>query len=206
MVPTHLPWPKKGNKAFVSIPDGREIHLPSIQPLPWTFPQHASVFKTAAETIIDAHENGSRVSHPDELFFPVAFLYRHCLELKLKDLIRVGIQTNFFLQKDVAWTFKAHGLAQLWTPVKRLLLDGWPDADPSPILAVEAVIAELHQADPNGQTFRYESDAEGDLHRHERLPEFISLTNLRSTIDNVYTFLDCSEGCLRENLDRWNDA
>lgn len=204
MVPTSFPWPKRGDKAFVAAPEGRDIHVPSIQSFPWTFPQHAAAFKTAAETIIEACETGPRASHPDELFFPVAFLYRHCFELKLKDLIRVGICLRFFQPDDMEWTSKAHGLAQLWTPVRRLLINEWPDEDPTPLLATEAVIHELHEADPTGQVFRYDRDTEGDPHRHEKLPEFVSLGNLRSTFDNVYAFLECCESCLRDNLSGWN--
>jgi hypothetical protein len=204
MVPAGYPWPKRGNKAFIQARRGREVHLPSIQPRFSEFPQHAAAFKTAAEIMIDACESNSRVSHPDHLFFPIAFLYRHCLELKLKDLIHVGISMRFFNCKDMDWVRAEHGLAQLWTPVKALLIDGWPNEDPTSLRATEAVIAELHRADPNGQNFRYDSDPKGHPRRYENLPDFINLSNLRSTMDNVYAYLECCESCLRDNLSGWN--
>ena len=95
-----LPWPKTGNRAFASAAGGREVHIPSIQSCLYVFPQHASAFKIAAEILIDACESNSRVNHPDELFFPISYLYRHCIELKLKDLLRVGISIRFFSSKD----------------------------------------------------------------------------------------------------------
>ena len=155
MTKDSLPWPKRGIKAFASGTRGKSFHL---QSLLWCFPQHAEAFKTAADMIIDSHQAAQRTPHRDELFFPVAFLYRHCLELKLKDLIWIGIHRRFFSRAKVKPVLDQHNLAKLWTLVRRLLEDRWPNADPGPLRGIEAVINQFHEADPSGQVFRYERD------------------------------------------------
>lgn len=59
---------------------------------------------------------------------------------------------------------------------------------------------EFHQADPSGQTFRYDSDKNGRRHRHEKLPDHISLAELRKTMDGTFSFLDGTAYELSQNL------
>ncbi|KKK92494.1 hypothetical protein LCGC14_2702380, partial [marine sediment metagenome] len=147
-MPNSAPWPKKGNKAFASHNDGAFFHLPSISRL---FPGHAEAFKIAAEMVIDTCQEAGRHPYNDELFHPVAYLYRHCLELQMKSIIRVGVGMDFFKPDEVADALDGHNLARLWNRAKKLLLDRWPIADQAPLKAVEAIVNEFHQADPNGQ-------------------------------------------------------
>lgn len=193
-----FPWPKKGNKAFASAESGKSFHLKSIF---WSYPQHAGAFKLAAEMVIDRYEDDPESPYHDELLFPVAYLYRHCLEIKLKDLIRVGIAVKFFKRADVKDVLNDHNLAKLWTKVKKLVAHRWPNEDPTPLNAAEAIVNEFHQADPNGQVFRYDRDNGGRPHRYDKLPEFISLAKLRNTVDGVYTFLDTCRDVLQDDHD-----
>jgi hypothetical protein len=190
-----IPWPKRGNKAFASSADGKFFHLPSSQF--WHLPQHSEAFKLAAEMIINSHENAPRSPHHDELSFPVAYLYRHCLELKLKKITMIGIHLNILQRSDKILDLlnKKHGLAKLWTKAKAVINERWAGAEQESPKAVEAVINEFHQADPSGQAFRYCTDSNGKRFRHERLPDHISLATLRETMDAVCTFLDaCYDG------------
>ena len=132
----------------------------------------------------------------------MAFLYRHCLEVKLKDLIWIGIDRRFFQKAKVKGVLDQHNLAKLWTLVRRLLEDGWPGADPGPLRGIEAVVNQFHEADPSGQVFRYERDKDTlKQHRHEKLPEYINLATLRRTMDAVYNLLDACEGMMRDEMD-----
>jgi hypothetical protein len=202
-MPGEMAWPKKGNKAFVSAGDGKSFYLNRF-PLP--IPLKPEAFKVAAEMVIDGCHEADPFRHNDELFFPVAYLYRHGLELLMKDIIDTGIHMNFFDRADVADALANHNLAKLWTQAKKLLVDRWPSADPAPLNATEAVINEFHQADPNGQVFRYDEDKNGRRHRHETLPENIGLAQLRQTMDGIFHFLDATASGLRDDFSNMVDA
>src|SRR5689334_18233937 len=87
-----IPRLKPGMKLFVSgTNEGKFFHLHhAVMSSPF-YPPLPGAFKLAADMILDAHlaANGS---HNDILLFPVLYLYRHCLELKLKDLLLLGIR------------------------------------------------------------------------------------------------------------------
>jgi len=197
-----LAWPRKGNKAFVSAAQGKSFQL---NPFRFSLLLKPDTFKIAAEMVIEQCHEADRFRFRDELFFPVAYLYRHGLELLLKDIIYTGIHMNFFERDIVMEALANHNLAKLWNHAKKLLLDRWPTADQAPVKAVEAVINEYHQADPNGQVFRYDEDKNGRRHRHETLPENIAIDEMRKTMDGVFTFLDTTASCLRDDLSNMLD-
>jgi hypothetical protein len=196
-------WPKKGNKAFVSAGEGKSFHLDRFR---YPFPLKPEAFKIAAEMVIGQCHEADRFTYRDELFFPVAYLYRHGIELFLKDIITTGIHMHFFKRADVEEALANHNLAKLWNQAKKLLHDRWPTADQTPLKAVEAVVNEYHQADPNGQVFRYDEDKNGKRHRYETLPDHISLDTMRKTMDGVFSFLEATSGCLRDDLSNMLDA
>ena len=107
------PWPKKGDRLFVAGDTDESLHLKSILP---HYSQHAEAFKSAAEMVIDAYTNRPRLGHRDDLFYPIVYLYRHCIELKLKDMIQLGIALRVYSETDL---LKLHG-----APKKRQRRDG----------------------------------------------------------------------------------
>lgn len=198
-----MPWPKKGNKAFVSVREGKSFQLDRFH---YPFPLKPDAFKIAAEMVIDQCEKADRFTLREQIFFPVAYLYRHGIELYLKDIITTGIHMQFFNRDKVEEALANHNLAKLWNHAKKLLNERWPTADDAPLKAVEAVVNEFHQADPNGQVFRYDEDKTGKPHRYESLPDRIGLVNMRTTMDGVFSFLDATSGCLRDDLSIMLDA
>lgn len=94
------------------------------------------------------------------LIFPVAFLYRHHLELSLKDLI----QTAHSLASGQPRSPKGHVLAILWEELKTTLgsLDESPKQDD--LDAVGSYIEQLNRVDKAGQAFRYATSNEGAPH------------------------------------------
>ena len=198
-----MAWPKKGNKAFASADQGKSFYL---NRFPFPFPQKPGAFKDAAEMVIEGCHAAGRLRFSDELFFPVAYLYRHGLELLLKDIIQTGVHLNRFSQHDVEEALTNHNLAKLWTKAKQVLVDRWPTADPTPLSATEAVINDFHQADPNGQVFRYDENKDGQRYRLETLPQNIGLDELRETMDGVFTLLSSAGSCLRDDLSNMMEA
>lgn len=192
-----ISWPKKGNKAFASASEGAYFHMPSISSF---HPPHADAFRTAAEIIIDKCEADGDCPSNDTLFFPVAYLYRHCIELRLKAIIRVGLGMRFFKNDEVEEDLKQHNLIRLWKHTKKLLIHRWPTADKSPLKGTESAIQEFHQSDPNGQMFRYDNDNDGRRYKHEKLPDHISPAQMRKTTKGVCNFLEATWSELKDNL------
>lgn len=183
------------------------------------YPQHAEAFKIAADMILDSHQAAKRGPHRDTLLFPVLYLYRHCLELKLKDLVLLGVRIGFFdltkekpeccalcnrplprRRMDVAEILEKHELCPLWTKAKRLILDNYPKDDEAQ--AAEAIINEFHRVDPDGQTLRYNrKKGTLELRRYKELPSHIGVADLRTRMDSVYDYLD---NCYAGILDWWD--
>lgn len=97
------------------------------------------------------------------LFFPIAFLYRHHIELSLKDLI----QTAHTVASGQQGSPEGHVLADLWEQLKKVLwrLDESPRRND--LEAVEAYIRQMEQVDKRGQAFRYATSTEGKPHLRE---------------------------------------
>lgn len=190
-------WPKKGNKAFVSAQEGAYFHIPSIRSF---YPPHAQSFKEAAEIVLDKIEADCDKPANDILVFPVMYLYRHGIELNLKSIIKIGVGLDFFKKEEVEEDLKWHNLARLWTHAKKLLLHRWATSDPDPLKGTESVINDLHQSDPNGQVFRYAADKDGKPHKYEKLPEHISVAELKKTMDGVFNFLEATWSGLEDTL------
>ncbi len=200
-----FPWPNKGDKLFVEEANINEkaFHLGLYMR---TGIQHAGAFKAAADIVIDSSEEANRREYQDDLLHPVAYLYRHALELKLKELVRYGIAMHCYNRADVEEILGRHNLAKLWTQAKLAITHRWPQDDLADVKAVEAVVNEMHQTDNDGQKWRYGSDKDGRPNRHEGLPEFVSLKSLRKTMENVFTFLDaCGDG-IDDGLQSMRDA
>lgn len=196
---SEIPWPKKGDKVFVPSGPGEELrsirhvfgHDPSARP---------EAFKHAADMVVDGILALHWRKRDRDLIYPVAYLYRHAIELVLKDILRLGVEVGFFTEAIVADAVAGHRLASLWNLAKKLLDHRWPGANPGPLKAVEAILNELHGADPNGQVFRYDTSTSGRRHRNEKLPTSVSLSGMRKTMDRAYTFLTTQTMVLRQDI------
>lgn len=190
---------RKGMKAFSATKAGKFFHVQSTLLTPF-YPGHAEAFKVAADKILEAHESATG-RHNDELLYPTIYLYRHCLELKLKDLILLGVRCgNFALDDATRETLGKHELSKLWTKAKRFLLLHYPE-DSDQVSVVESVVQEFHQIDKDGQTMRYDRDTGLRKRKYDHVPTHIGVGNLRDTMGKVYSFLDRRYGGV---LDWWD--
>jgi hypothetical protein len=119
------------------------------------------------------------------LIFPIVFLYRHYVELSLKETLH---DASWFVA-DVMRTNPTHDLRTLWKNARGILPVVWPEAQPAQIDAVEACITEISEHDPRSMAFRYPFDKEENPHL-ENL-DSIDLRNLRDVMDRVGNFLYC---------------
>jgi hypothetical protein len=215
-----VPKLKSGMKLFVPGTNaGKFFHFHSAVISSPIYPPLPEAFKRAADMILDAHL-AAKGSHNDILLFPVLYLYRHCVELKLKDLLLLGICSGFFnkatadkiLDKDKGIIGK-HALCALWNKARDLLAHHYPSE--LQLKVAESMINDLHQIDPDGQTLRYDREKgtlklrrpkykhEGKVRPHPvyNVPETIDIENLRQSFDRLYEYLESRYGGI---LDWWH--
>jgi hypothetical protein len=179
---------RKGMKAFTASKTGKFFHVQSTLLTPF-YPGHAEAFKLAADMVLDSHEAATAGPHKDKLLYPTIYLYRHSLELKLKDLILLGVKCGNFKLTEVKEILGKHKLSKLWSEARRFLLSHYPN-DKDQVSVVEAVVQEFHQIDKDGQTLRYDRDSRLRKRRYEHVPTHIGVSNLRNTMGKVYLFLE----------------
>ena len=214
-----LNWPRKGDKAFAF--KGRPRDPSHVTAFVLPFPEmYACGYKDAGDKVIEAAEHDTR--NPDALFFPVAFLYRHFLELTLKDLVRLGrsmgaIDISYHSQSHRCrkcghkWKVEEdilfqHDLNKLWKEARKLIMDVLPNGNGEVAEALEATektIQEFHILDKSGQETRYATSKSGKRSltvsgtgghlRHQR----VSLQNLKRTMDKVDRYLDANYAAIQ---------
>lgn len=147
MSTSDLPWPKKGDKLFAAAPAGRNFMGGFVH----YGPSYATSFKEAADIVVNSLEQDTQGSYRDDLLHPVAYLYRHALEVKLKEIVQCGVQMHCYEKSDVEQILGAHNLAKLWTKARQAIEHRWPKGGVNEIKAAEAILNEMHQTDKDGQ-------------------------------------------------------
>lgn len=201
MAETPFNWPRRGGQAFrasANLADHEAVEA-------FIFPSDGAYlvgFQRAADMIVDAAKDDDR--NPDDLFFPVAYLYRHHIELMLKELVRLGRRVGVVedavervppcpscghAPRSSDDPLSQHNLHKLWNKAKLAINAVWPDQKNDDLAAVERVILEFHKLDPTGQAFRYARDKAGSQ-RLQNAPSRVDLRNLKVTVDGVSRFLD----------------
>ena len=71
-----------------------------------------SQFKRSADQLVQSQIDGGDILHPDGLFMPITYLYRHCIELKLKALLRTIGECDLSEYDESLLT--RHDLIKLW--------------------------------------------------------------------------------------------
>lgn len=145
---------------------------------------YAEGYKLAADMLVDQIE-GTPLE--DRLLCPVLFMYRHFIELKLKNLI-----SNLKVLSTNEFAFKFnHKLYEPWSIVRSNLdcLRGGSNERQFDVL--DLCIKELDQLDPDGYHFRYPHNRNfEDL----TIPEALSMRNLKDTMNKIYYAFQLIEG------------
>lgn len=113
-------------------------------------------YKRAADILVDwvAQEKMDQ----DMLVYSIAFLYRHYIELRLKELLIVGAKL-LDQTPDVPYT---HNLLVLWRRVRKVVEQAWPESEKKHYLdALEERLKEFCAVDPGSYAFRYPEDKTG---------------------------------------------
>jgi hypothetical protein len=189
-----LPWPRKGDQLFAEDDDWWNNACVGWSRDEWT--AYGEGYKRAAEILVQHVVDTQR--DQDFLIFPIGFLYRQYLEVRLKHLLRDG-----FLLLDVREAFPTHHrLNELWKGCRRVLEQVWPDGPRDDLDAVEEVIEQFKQKDPGSTAFRYPVDTKGN--RSLPTTERINLRNLAEVMERTAALLDaCSAGIQEDLQQKW---
>jgi hypothetical protein len=187
---TPLPWPQTGDKLFVP-GHGRKVAY--LGGFGTNFSHYAIGYKDAADALIDHTFEKDRGA--DLLFYPIAFLYRQYLELRLKQLLISGGHLVYCESKLT----HGHDLRKHWAEVRKILESVWPGTHADEMDALGKCVEELCQLDAKSMSFRYPVDKEGQptLLGLQR----VDLVNLKSVMDRISSFLDASSDALGDILD-----
>jgi hypothetical protein len=109
---------------------------------------YALAYKLAGDLL--AQRVGDSPWHSNLLGLPIVFLYRHYLELRLKELLESSA-TLLDLDEGVPTD---HYLSDHWHSLRPRLEQVWPDAKHD-LDAVEEKIHEFVEVDASAETFRY---------------------------------------------------
>ncbi len=169
---------------------------------------HADDFRVSmyylrcADMAIWAQKNDPSLPHPDGLFMPIAYLYRHSIELALKSIIRTmyNAQRLFELPEGV---LEKHGIILLWNIVRPVLIETWPNEDRTPVNNTQALLESLQRIDKSGQNLRYSHQKNGNK-TSDKYPKIIRLELLKQAMHEVCNFITSCESAYYEewqNLD-----
>ena len=188
-----LPWPQKGDELFVAGEDW--WHNACLNYLADDWVLYANGYKQAADTLVEYVRETH--SNQDTLVFPIVFLYRQYLELRLKQLIRDGHQ---LLDQSPGFP-KRHELDKLWNECRRVLSGLEPAVPSDDLEAVDDAISQFSAVDPTSQVFRYPTDRDGK----RSLPVdllYINLRNLAEVMDRVSGFLEATAMMMSVHLEQ----
>lgn len=161
---------------------------------------YAEGYRLAAERLV---EHVVRTNEDqDFLVYPVVFLYRHALELRMKQVIKLGGSLL-----DTGDDFEdAHDLRRLWQASSSILEGIWPESV-GDHKAVDDLLCQLDELDPDSYRFRYpvgparkgrEPSLSADL-RH------IGLSNFADRMEGLVGFFDAAVTGIHEYLDAKDD-
>ncbi len=111
----------------------------------------------------------------DVLVYPLIYLARHGIELRLKEVIRFAALVR---GENATAEFK-HSLGALWQDARVQVVELFPDDDPAQLAPVGAFVNELSRVDKASTAFRYPTDRNGE----PSLDTTIRLINIRVFVE-----------------------
>jgi len=131
-------------------------------------------YRKAAELLIQHIADKGR--DQDTLVYPIVFLFRHALELRLKsileNLLKLGEREHGIPTH--------HDLSKLWAECKNPLRRFTSSDDLHWFDAVDSLLRQIMEVDPSSDAFRYKTKKDG-----AKSAECISHINLRQFYDAV---------------------
>lgn len=145
----------------------------------------SDAYRIAAENLFKQLDGSAYMAN--SLVYPLVFLNRHFLELRLKEVISA---LNFAKDHDYKFP-NGHGLRSLWDTYKKLLgeLDLLKGLEKDVVNNVQRLIYEFDAIDAGSFAFRYPVDRS-----EERNPSLtmtnLDIQNFQTTMSKLYDFFD----------------
>jgi hypothetical protein len=150
----------------------------------------SACFAQAADRIIENRLSKPQSNSDDGLFMPVAYLYRHSIELNIKELIRFFISTGDLKEsknlRDLLQ--RSHSLSKLWSRIEQLLRGLANNEADSATDHVASFLSRLDACDPGGTSMRYSRSHNGSS-SSDLYPDRVNLVMLRDSVRSVNNFL-----------------
>jgi hypothetical protein len=149
-------------------------------------------YKEAADSL--ARSVGENAWRRNMLGPPVMFLYRHYVELHLKNLLSEAGQ----LLDDPQSIPPEHYLLSLWSRVRALLLSIGPNNEDVWFKRADQIIGEFDALDPTSFAFRYPVGRKGA----DSLPAplLVDAENVRAVVDELHLLLDGASAQIGEYM------
>jgi hypothetical protein len=145
--------------------------------------------KRLAKSVVDSHRS------PDAIVYPMAFLYRHYLELRLKIIIAEG-QELLDLKREFP---QYHRLDQLWKTAKQIIESVYAK-DPKDVLGwVEDSLLEFSRLDQKSFAFRYPHDK--SWNKSLKGMKYLNVRQFAEVMARVSRFLESVSGGISQHLD-----
>lgn len=143
---------------------------------------YALGFKTAADMLVERLQENN--SHIDAIVYPICFLYRQYLELRLKEIIKSGYDLLDEPQKFQP----THNLVRLWEDAREPIGRIFQEEDQSSLTAIDSVVEQFSKIDAHSFSFRYPVDKKDS----PSLPgvKYINVVDLKNEIDKAELILE----------------
>ena len=174
-----VPWPQNGDTLVTD--NGDDGLAQTMSQGQWE--TYVFSYRRAAEILVERIE--AEPVWVNFMVFPIVFLYRHYLELRLKTLIWDGDAMD---AQPARRLDNEHGLTSLWHELRPILEKRFSDCPQSELDAVEQVLREFGNLDPKSQAARYPIDKSGNP--CNLLGIKINLKKFAETITRAANFLD----------------
>jgi len=179
-------YPKIGD-TLIKETGGKQGKLLFTDLMTGKFGIYADGFKLAADKLVN-----QITGEPwdDRLINPVVFLYRHFVELKLKEII-LDLDSLGGTQVPEG-IFMKHDLMNLWDYLKKhLSCIRAPIVDKQIIPSLHSMLSELHKLDPDSYHFRYGIDTKWQPVEVPRCLSASHFQEMMDVINNGLNYLQC---------------
>ena len=203
-------WPQKGDNPFM-VQDG-DRRSPAWISLNWLASMEpsesisAEAFKEAADKLVSILCEKNNIFPSDKYFMPVTYLYRHSLEIKLKEIINLGLRLELIEQSDeISDVMTRHRLIPLWKHARRIIEKHWPHGQKEDVSSAAGIIQAFHNIDKSGQNLRYPKNRSGE-HNLENMPKEVELNQIKDVFAAIYNFLDGCDAGLNDAIDYMHEG
>lgn len=155
-------------------------------------------YREAAQVVFEQIQSDR--SGRDTLIFPLAFLWRHAIELQLKWIVARGQ----VVVDEAAEYPKTHNVQKLWA-MAQVVIAELNEPDHGEIENTTRIIDELSALDPEATGFRYHEDKKGQPSL-TTTPDSLDVGQVHEALSGVSQFLDGVSDVLENAIDYMNQS